>query len=207
MTFSHTNITVRTKIEIFSFNFFSLQTVAKLTVEIRNHSRHCLDIKKDKRSKTILHNRIAKRKKYLRLLKEVDEEKFNWILNELKIQYIPITPESFVKISERDAKRQVVLEEAENIKENKLLELRETLAKEREKFEKEKETELKDIEKRLNKLGISMEGKDVPTLLANLEGLEKPPKVKKITRRWMVLQKKFQLYGVAEKYPANSPGY
>ncbi|CAD5114890.1 DgyrCDS3922 [Dimorphilus gyrociliatus] len=181
--------------------------IAKLTVEIRNHAKHCLNIKKDKRSKTILHNRIAKRKKYLRLLKEMDEEKFNWILNELKIQYIPITPESFIKVSERDQQRRLILQEADNIKESKLKELREALAEEREKFEKEKEIELKDIEKRLNQLGISMKGKDVPTILANLEGMEKPPTVKKVSRRWMVLQKKFEVYGVAEKYPANSPGY
>lgn len=66
--------------------------IAYLTVMIRNQMNHVQAFRKDKCAKAQLVGRIQARKKYMRMLREIDYERFEEICEKLKIKYIP-TPE------------------------------------------------------------------------------------------------------------------
>ena len=130
----------------------------------------------DKKSKSELVIRIARRKKYLKLLRNEDYERFLWLLKELKIRYIPARKttrvtykQERIKSAETKADEQMIIKEDE---------IRRLLEKEKEEYLKAKPQMLEEIENDIKEYGLSKE-----EILQNVENIryarEQPPKVKR----------------------------
>lgn len=127
--------------------------VAKLTVEIRNLIPHVLSVRKDKRSKSVLVEKIQMRKKILKFLRREDYQRFMWLLRELRIRYV--LPKDYQKRETRRYKRkQAVFKAADELRKKKIAELREQLEAEREEFMKYKEATLQQIEEDIAKYSL-----------------------------------------------------
>ena len=109
----------------------------------------------DKKSKALLIDRIQKRKKLIKMLRQEDYPKFEWLMKELNINYVP-SPEYvyFKKTSKRVLRKQAVKEEMYALKKQKLADFQELMVKEREEFLKEKEQMLDKIEKELKEIQL-----------------------------------------------------
>ena len=142
----------------------------------------------------MLLERIQKRRSWINQLRKRDIKKFDWLLKELKIKYIPYTEFNF-KIGKRALAKKAARDHFLAIKKQKMDEFREKLEQEREAFDKVKDKELQIIESELKLLGIqeikSLQG----TLDALKQGKHMLPQVKKrMRRRERILAKKFELY-------------
>jgi len=168
--------------------------IAKDTIRIRNQITHCLAFRKDKICKSLLIERIYRRQKQLRLLRQRDIEKFNWLTDKLKIDWKPI-PKFTKKLTKKAARKQVARNAFLDTKQQKLEDFRANLAAQRAVFEEHKEKELAEIEGLLKQFGI--EKMESPQQVMKDLGLGEPyvqKKEKPKSRRERILEMKFELY-------------
>lgn len=148
----------------------------------------------DKVAKSQLVERIQSRKKKLRKLREVDFEKFEWLLDELKIKYVPYDAYSYRHYGKRAVRKMAARNRTLAMYKQKLNSLQIDLIEEKEKFDVIKMQELNVIEQQLSELGIEPQ----ETLEATINMLKYgTPKVKKEplkSRRQQLLEKKFAMY-------------
>lgn len=149
----------------------------------------------DKAGKSRLIERIQARNKWLRVLRTLDYEKFEWLLRELKIKHVPVVKYNRKESRQAERKR-LAREEGMAIREAKIAEFREKLEEEQLNFLEHREQEMADIEQQLKELGIT----EFSTLEGALEALgmshtyeRRPPYIK---RRTLLLRKKFEQYGL-----------
>lgn len=146
------------------------------TMHIRSMVPHCLNITRDKKNKSELVIKIARRKKYLKQLRNEDYERFLWLLKELKIRYIPAKP------TRRITKQQIKLDAAQAIVEEQRLkkeeEVRQYIESQKEEYLKSKKQLLEEIEKDIKEYNL-----DKQEILQNVEDIryarEQPPKVER----------------------------
>ncbi|CAH1798525.1 unnamed protein product [Owenia fusiformis] len=130
--------------------------IALMTVQIRNLIPHVTQFRKDKCAKSKLYLKIARRKKWLKLLRMLDYSRFVWLCNELKIKWIPY-PVYKVDPSRSATRRREAVLAAHQIKFAKLDALKKELSKEKDDFMIYKETSLTEIERQLADLKIEQE--------------------------------------------------
>ncbi|CAL1531636.1 unnamed protein product [Lymnaea stagnalis] len=75
-------------VELFGPNSEIEQQIALLTLGIRQMIPYCIQYRTDKGNKIWLLKRIFRRRRLLTKLREIDHERFEWLLRELKIQYV-----------------------------------------------------------------------------------------------------------------------
>nr|KAG5711230.1 hypothetical protein BaRGS_004874 [Batillaria attramentaria] len=130
--------------------------VAMLTVEIRNLIPHVITVRKDKKSKSVLVEKIQMRKKILKFLRREDYQRFLWLLRELRIRYV-LPPDYYKHESKRFKRKQEVFKAADELRKKKIAELREQLESEREEFMQYKAETLKQIEDDMAKYNLDKE--------------------------------------------------
>ncbi|XP_074662019.1 small ribosomal subunit protein uS15m-like [Tubulanus polymorphus] len=139
--------------------------ITMMTVKIRALIPYCLQYRKDKWKKKLLVEMIAKRRKYLKKMKQNDLAKFNWLCKELDIEYIPVPPpEVNFRKTIRMKRRLAVEEECHALVEAKRIAYRMEIEKQRTEFLAEKESIMAKINTELKELDL-----DGPALLQEVE--------------------------------------
>lgn len=130
------------------------KNICYLTIKIRNLIPYLSIERRNKRHKSYLIERIAKRKKYLERLRSVDYNRFMWLLKELKISYTPYNKYSYYKMRKRAAVKTEVKQEYLNEKQRKIEEVKQKLEEEKEQFFQLKEKILKEIDNDIKEYGL-----------------------------------------------------
>lgn len=174
--------------------------IALQTVIIRNQIKHCLAFRKDKVGKAQLVERIQARTRNLRNLRQLDHAKFIWILDQLNIKYTP-KPQYNRKLSKRATRKKAAREAAKAVRKAKLEAFRQKLEEEKVVFAEYKNKELARIAEELKELGAP-EGASLLDSLAAVN-IEVPVNKKEpfVSRRQLLLEKKFKLYAHRAKIP------
>ncbi|XP_067946602.1 small ribosomal subunit protein uS15m-like [Watersipora subatra] len=107
--------------------------IAMITIHIRKQISHMQRFPKDKHTKRKLVEGIQLRTKMLKYLFRFDINRFNWVVKELDLTYIPTSP-YFLKKSIRTQLRSKAIKEMYAMKSAKLAALEESLAAEREEY-------------------------------------------------------------------------
>ncbi|XP_013401411.1 28S ribosomal protein S15, mitochondrial isoform X2 [Lingula anatina] len=142
------------KVQIHPKDLDSLEVrIAKWTIRIRNQIQHCTRCKRDIRSRVQLKERIDKRRKLLKKLRKEDYRKFKWLLEFLKIKYIP-HPDYYRKLSKRKRARLEIVKQALAIRREKINTVKERVDAEKAQFQKYKEEVLANVERQLKELEI-----------------------------------------------------
>lgn len=132
-------------------------------------------------------------------LKAKDIEKFNWITSELKLKYVEPTRFDNRKLSKKGVRKKIARDAAVALRKEKMEEFRKRLDQEKVVFEKYRDGELAKIEAELKELGMG----EMATVRDALEALSLgdmlPKPEPRISRRRLLLQKKFELYGERKK--------
>lgn len=132
-------------------------------------------------------------------LKAKDIEKFNWITSALKLKYVERTKFDNRKLSKKGVRKKIARDAAIALQKKKLEEFRKRLEQEKVVFEKYRDNELAKIEAELKELGIG----EMTTIRDTLEALNLgdmlPKPEPRVSRRWLLLRKKFELYGERKK--------
>lgn len=135
----------------------------------------------------------------LKDLKCKDIDKFNWLVGELKIHYVEETKFDHWKLSKKGIRKKIARDAAIALKKEKMEEFRKKLEQERVVFEKYRDAEMEKIEAELRELGIE----EAPTLKKTLEAMNLgdllPKPEPRLSRRRLLLHKKFELYGERKK--------
>jgi len=180
--------------------------IARQTLQIRNQANHLLQFRKDKIAKVYLNKKIGKRGKTLRILRNTDKEKFDWLCAELDITYTPPLEFRYGKIpSKRAMRRKIAREKFFEIKHQKLQDFQAKLDQTKIEFAEKKAAELALIKEELKAFDIT-EMSSVDQVIRDL-GLGKEHLIAKPrlpSRRQQLLHKKFELYkGGANLYKYN----
>jgi small subunit ribosomal protein S15 len=101
--------------------------VAKMTAKIRVGQMACDENPQNKRMKQLLNELIDKRKKYLKFLRRYDYKRFEYILDQLDLKYMP-PPDHFHWIARKEAMRALTKRFCRGIKNTRLEEYKSTLA-------------------------------------------------------------------------------
>lgn len=128
--------------------------VAQWTVKVRILARHFQQFPRDKKAKVRLFQAIDKRNTMLRLLRQWDYRRFEWVLKELKITYREPKDGKLEKISRKGELRRLTREYCEKVKNEKLQNYHNKLKEQQQAFLKEKEETLKWIAEEEKKLGL-----------------------------------------------------
>lgn len=91
----------------------------------------------NKKMKQQVKEMIEKRKKFLKHLRRYDYKKFEWILEQLDLKYVPY-PEKFHWIARKESMRTLTKQFCDNIKQTRLDSLKEELASQQLEFLEEK---------------------------------------------------------------------
>ncbi|ELT95034.1 hypothetical protein CAPTEDRAFT_159664 [Capitella teleta] len=172
--------------------------ILRRTVHIRKQIGHCLEFRKDKRSKVKLLEGIQRRHKYLKELRRIDGERFEWLTKELNLKFTP-TSELPPKLSKKQRRKNEAREACWAIIQTKLEALKVKLEKEKAEFAEHKRNELKSIETELAELGIEMQPTIEETVKQIDIGREVFKREKTVKRRKALLEKKFELYGLHKR--------
>ncbi|XP_067141879.1 small ribosomal subunit protein uS15m [Centruroides vittatus] len=128
--------------------------IALLTVKVRILARTFKEHPRNKVVKVSLFHCIDKRNMLLRLLRQWDYRRFEWLLHELKITYREPKDGKQEKISRKGELRRLTREHCEKVKNEKLQKYHEKLKEQQEAFLKEKEDTLKWIAEEEKTLGL-----------------------------------------------------
>jgi len=104
--------------------------------------------------KKLIKEYIEKRQKYLRILRKTDGERFDWLTETLKLDYIPHPDFKFRKTN-KDRIRFLTQSYCEQIRMTKLQEYKERLKTQQNIFAKEREEKLKFIAEEEKALGLT----------------------------------------------------
>ena len=153
----------------------------------------------DKVAKARLVRRIQARRKLLKILRRLDFEKFEWLLEELQIKYIPYDPQAYYRVGKRETQRLAAEKKTLEVYEQKMQDLKAELTEEHKKFQVVKFQELAKIEEGMKAMGLEPQETMEDTLNMLKYGTTKPKLPKKLTRRQQVLAKKFALKAEAKR--------
>lgn len=131
--------------------------IARATLRIRCMKIHVHRFWKDKRSKSDLNERIAKRRKWLKQLKKLDRERFIWICQQLKLYYRPVPRYEYFPLSRKGRRKKAARKKYFALKIEKIVALQEKLEKEKDEFYKYKEETLNEIQKDLKELNLTID--------------------------------------------------
>ncbi|GFN90127.1 28S ribosomal protein s15, mitochondrial [Plakobranchus ocellatus] len=140
-------------IELFGLDSELEQEIALLTLGIRQMIPYCIQYRTDKGNKIFLLKRIFRRRRLLTHLREIDHERFEWLLRELKIRYVIPRDREEHKGWKHD-KRVATQDEAKALQRQKLQELKDKLEEEKKSFYEFKSKILAEIERDLEKYGL-----------------------------------------------------
>lgn len=157
--------------------------IALATIRIRCMKDHVSVFWKDKRSKSDLNERIAKRRKWLKELRKLDFERFIWICKKLKLRYKRVTPYSYFKLSRRGRRKKKARKRSFKMKISKIVSLKEKLAAEKVEFDQHKAETLKQIQKDLKELNLTIDDVYDPKNVSKLVRVKKEEK-KFVGRVW-----------------------
>ncbi|RUS71659.1 hypothetical protein EGW08_020583 [Elysia chlorotica] len=129
------------------------QEIALLTLGIRQMIPYCIQFRTDKGNKIYLLKRIFKRRRLLTHLREIDHERFEWLLKELKIRYVIPRDREEHKGWKYD-KRVSTQQEAKALQRKKLEDLKVKFEDEKKTFFEHKSKILAEIEKDLERYGV-----------------------------------------------------
>lgn len=171
-----------------------------LTTSHKNMIKGELFLPQDKVSKAQLIERIHARTRNLKNLRQLDHAKFIWILDQLSIKYTP-KPQYNRKLSKRATRKKAARDAAKAVRKAKLEAFRLKLEEEKVVFAEYKKKELAKIAEELKELGAP-EGSSLLESLAAVN-IEVPVDKKEpfVSRRSLLLQKKFKLYAHRAKIP------
>ena len=135
----------------------------------------------------------------LKELRDIDYEKFLWICEKLDIVYTPPNPYKDFPLGRRAMRKKIARDKMIQMQKEKLAELEKRLEEEKVVFLKDKEIEMKALEAEMKQLGVT-DFTDTETVLKQLLQDEyEPPAKGRPSRRRLILQKKFELYGKLKK--------
>lgn len=117
-----------------------------MTAKIRGGQLAIEECPKDKKLNSRVKELIEKRLKYLKFLRRFDYRRFEYVLEQLDIKYVP-PPNSFHWIARKEAMRALTKRHCLNIKRARLAEYRETLEDQQLEFLKNKIMNLEFIRK------------------------------------------------------------
>ena len=151
-------------------------------------------------SKAQLIERIQARTRNLRNLRQLDHAKFILILAQLNIKYTP-KPQYNRKLSKRATRKKAARDAASAVRKAKLEAFRQKLEEEKVVFAEYKKKELARIADELKELGAP-EGASLLDSLAAVN-IDVPVNKKEpfVSRRRLLLEKKFKLYAHRAKIP------
>ena len=145
-----------------------------LTVLIDFYNLMCLPISfQNKLAKVNLKEKIEKRAKLLRILSGKDYDRFLWLLKELKIQFKHKTREDYIRLTKKQVKEKEVTDEVLRKRTERLGELRERFAKEKEQFMEYKKTTLDEIDREIKEYNLDKD-KLIKNYLDYLEKVKNP---------------------------------
>ena len=147
----------------------------------------------DKVAKAQLVERIQCRRQYLKRLRRVDVEKYEWLLARLEIRHVP-TPTPFRKPYKRELREAAVRDRATAIRDTAIADLRQRLDAERLEFAQFKTSEMEAIRADAATLGADL-ALPLAEALATV-GVAVPTNQREpaVWRRTLLLRKKFALY-------------
>ncbi|XP_052239699.1 28S ribosomal protein S15, mitochondrial-like isoform X2 [Dreissena polymorpha] len=133
--------------------------IAYLTVKIRNLMPYVMSTRQNKKHKQYLIERIAKRKKILGYLRQLDYDRYLWMLREMKMTYTQPDPYRFFnkKKSERIMTYKKTREDLFQAISDKMEKVKAEVQAEKEKFFKEKEMVLAQIDQQIAQAGLNKE--------------------------------------------------
>jgi len=140
-------------IEIFGPDSKLEQEIALRTLTIRQMIPYCIKHRHNKQNKVALEKHIIKRRDLLTSLREMDHERFEWLLRELKIQYV-IPRDAAVEHGWKEQGIEAAESEVLQQQREKLAQLKEEYVKEKETFFAEKEKILAKIDQDLADFGL-----------------------------------------------------
>lgn len=129
------------------------QKIALLTLGIRQMIPYCIQYRTDKGNKIFLLKRIFRRRRLLTHLREIDHERFEWLLRELKIRYV-IPRDRVEHKGWKHDKRVATQEEARALQRKKLEDLKAKFEEKKKSFQEHKRKILAEIERDLEKFGM-----------------------------------------------------
>lgn len=133
--------------------------VAMLTVKIRNLQDKRTSNNRNTIEKGRLIELIAHRKKLLKHLRRMDYKRFEWLIEELNIEYKPF-PTAYHWITRKDSLRKLVQMHKDDIKRERLEIYKEVLEAQKEPFLKEKAETLQWIAKTEAEIGVPITVED-----------------------------------------------
>jgi len=180
--------------------------IARMTLSIRNQANHVINFRKDKKAKSVLNCKIGQRNKQLRILQNVDKEKYDWLCKELGLTFTPPPEFGYGKIpSKRALRKKIARDHYFDTRRSRLADFQEKLDKAMVEFEKEKAAELAKIQEELKEFGIT-EMTSVDQVIGDL-GLGREHKIalpRPKPRKQQLLARKFEFYkGGANLYRYN----
>ncbi|KAK6985400.1 28S ribosomal protein S15 mitochondrial [Biomphalaria glabrata] len=160
-------------VQLFGPNSEIEQEIALLTLGIRQMIPYCILQRQDKGNKIFLLKRIFRRRRLLTRLRELDHERFEWLLRELKIRYVLPRDREEYKGWKYNL-RMSTQNEAVAKQREKLVKLKEKFEAEKNKFFEKKAQVLSEIQNDLEKFGLSRD------FLDQLQVVEKQEPVKEV---------------------------
>uniref|UniRef100_A0A2H1VU18 Small ribosomal subunit protein uS15m n=1 Tax=Spodoptera frugiperda TaxID=7108 RepID=A0A2H1VU18_SPOFR len=167
------------------YDFSTAETkIALMTGQIRYLQDNMDKFPRNAKMKQLVQERIDKRKKLLKFLRQYDYKKFEWLLEKLNIEYKG-HPESFHKLSRKESLRRLTEMHCEDIRNNKLADYRNLLESQQGPFLKEKLESLKFIrsEQMELKLPITVTEQDIKKVEQQLEEWTKKDQVKQQAKK------------------------
>ncbi|XP_065348004.1 small ribosomal subunit protein uS15m [Cloeon dipterum] len=135
------------KVQRHQFDTDSIEAkIARATVNIRRLQNMLAQEPRNKKQKVFLKELIDKRKSMLNKLREADYKRFEWLIEQLNIEYRP-QPENTARITRKNSLRMLTEEYCDKVKNDRLEALKKKMQVEKEKFEIEKKQILEWIEK------------------------------------------------------------
>ncbi|GAB1605503.1 28S ribosomal protein S15, mitochondrial-like [Argonauta hians] len=147
--------------------------IALATLRVRSLKKHLTSFRRDKVSKSALSEKIGKRRKMLKNLRKVNKVNFQWIMKELNIVYMPLDKFKIRPLSRKGRRKKRAHKIAFDMKIEKVVKLREHYKEEKVKFDKYKAETLKEIEKDLKELNLSIDDVYNPNALSKKERVKK----------------------------------
>ncbi|XP_014770642.1 28S ribosomal protein S15, mitochondrial [Octopus bimaculoides] len=146
---------------------------AYLTLRIRALKKHLTSFRKDKVSKSMLSEKIAKRRKMLKILKKQNMINFQWLTKELRILYAPVPKYIYWPMTKKGNRKRRSHKKAFRMKIQKIEKLREKYREEKIIFDAYKAETLSEIEKDLKDLNLSIDDVYDPVALSKKERVKK----------------------------------
>ncbi|XP_052811338.1 28S ribosomal protein S15, mitochondrial-like [Mya arenaria] len=165
--------------------------IAYLSVKIRNLIPYVTKTRQNKRHKAYLVERIAKRKKILGYLRQLDYDRYLWMLKELKVTYAQPDPYAYwKKTGSRVTKQAEQREHLYSTMREKINKVQAEIETKKKEFRKEKEMVMAEIDKDIEEYNLNKEKiiADYEKRMIEKSSINKPVCKQKRRVAWKKLQ-------------------